>query len=561
MRALFLATTMLAAGTSPALAQVGAPYDLPPPAEGQGTAPASVGGTAAQSGPRLDVSPYINVSQVLVADLNGPDDAVTFTQVSAGIDASVQTRRVQGQVSYRYDRRFGWNNDLDDTSVHTGLALATAQVAPGIGFDVTGIATRARSDIRGAAPGILVGNVANISQLYGIYGGPTIQQQLDQLSLNAAYRIGYTKVEVPDSGLGALPGERLDFYDDSLSHMVTASLGTRAGAYAPFGFTLSGLYEREDAGQLDQRYEGYFGRADIVQPVSGTLALTAGVGYERIQISQRDALVDADGFPVVDRNGRFVTDPGSPQRLAYDIDGIFYDAGVIWRPSPRTTLEVRLGERYGTFSGTGSLTWAANDSDALQVVVYDSVQSFGRQLGDGLSALPTSFDNPFGGTGGNQYNGCIFGSRGGAAGGCLNSVFQSVSTANYRARGIDAILATTAGRLRYGAGVGYANRRFVTGDDVPGISLDGLTDESYYIQAFGSLQLDGASGLTGDVFYNWYRAGLGDFTTRGAGATGAYYRNWGRLDGIASVGVYVSDQSLSDADVVAQALLGLGYRF
>lgn len=510
---------------------------------------------------RVDVSPYINLSQVLVADLSNGNDVLTYTSVQAGVDASIQTRRTQAQLSYNYEYRIAWDDDLADTSIHTGLARLNTQLAPGIGFEVGGIATRARSDIRGAAPGLLVGNVANISQLYGIYGGPTIAKQIDQFGLNAAYRIGYTKVEIPDSGVGLFPGQpRLDYYDDSLSHLVTASLATRAGTYLPVGFTLSGQYEREDAGQLDQRYEGWFGRGDVVLPVSGTLALTAGVGYERIQISQRDPLVDTAGNIVIDGNGRFVTDEGSPRRLAYDIDGIFYDAGVIWRPSPRTTLEVHLGERYGTFSGTGSLAWQLNETDGVQVVVYDSVQSFGRQLGDGISALPTSFNNPFTG-GGNAYNGCVFGTNGGAAGGCLNSVFQSISTANYRARGIDAVYAVTRGSLRLGAGAGYANRRFYAPDNAPGVNIVGLEDESAYIQAFAAKALDGNSGVTADVFYNWYRAGLGGFETRGAGATGAYYHNWGRLDATASAGVYVSDQSLSDADVVAQALLGLGYRF
>lgn len=527
---------------------------------------AAVPAAAQQSGGggdvrRVDVSPYIDIGQVLIADLKGDGDVLTYSTVQAGIDANVQTRRVQATVNYRYEHRFAWDDQIDDTDVHTGLAVASAQVANGIGIDVAGIATRARSDIRGAAPGLLGGNVANIVQLYGVTGGPTISQQIDQFTFDAAYRIGYTKVELPDSGVGLLPGQpRLDYYDESTSHVLTGSLGTRADTYLPIGFTVSGLYEREDASQLDQRYEGYYGRGDVVLPVSGTLALVGGVGYERIQIGQRDALTDADGNVVTDNNGRFVTDTSSPRRLAYDIDGVFYDAGVLWRPSPRTTLEVRLGERYGSFSGTGSLTWQMGEQEGLQVVVYDSVQSFGRQLGDGLSALPTGFDNPFTGQG-NDYNGCVFGTRGGAAGGCLNSIFQSVSTANYRARGIDGVYAVTSGRMRMGVGAGYANRRFYAPDGVPGASVGGLEDESVYVQAFASRQLSNQSGLTGDVFFNWYQGGLGDFETSGAGATGAYYHNWGRLDAIASAGVYVSDQSLSDADVVAQALLGLGYRF
>ena len=37
-------------------------------------------------------------------------------------------------------------------------------------------------------------------------------------------------------------------------------------------------------------------------------------------------------------------------------------------------------------------------------------------------------------------------------------MFQSISTASYRARGVDAVLSATRGRSTYGVGAGYANR-------------------------------------------------------------------------------------------------------
>ena len=50
---------------------------------------------------RHDVVPYLEVQQVVNADLNG-GDTLTYTAVAAGIDASVSTKRAEAQVSYRY---------------------------------------------------------------------------------------------------------------------------------------------------------------------------------------------------------------------------------------------------------------------------------------------------------------------------------------------------------------------------------------------------------------------------------------------------------------------------
>src|SRR3546814_6403536 len=101
-------------------------------------------------------------------------------------------------------------------------------------------------------------------------------------------------VEAPGfTGLGP-DTPRLDYYDDSTSHNVQVSAGVRPGVVAPVGLTASAGYEREDAGQLDQRYEDKYVRGDVLAPVSATVALTAGVGYEELETSQKDPLLDAD---------------------------------------------------------------------------------------------------------------------------------------------------------------------------------------------------------------------------------------------------------------------------
>lgn len=519
--------------------------------------------TGAQARERY-VTPYIELTQVLDADLTN-DDVLTYSQIAVGIDAGVSGRRSEAQISYRYERRIPWNDRAIDSDVHTGLARASVMVAPGFSLEGGAVATRARADIRGAAPATLVGDVDNISQVYSLYAGPSLVTEAGPVQIAASAFGGYTKVEAPGA-TGVAPGQpRRDFFDDSTSVLAQASAGVAAGTVLPVGVTVSGAYDREEAGQLDQKFEGYFARGDVTLPISRTVALRAGAGYEKIEASQRDALLDAAGNPVIDDNGRFVTDPASPRRIAYNTDGLIYDAGVIWRPSPRFELQANAGYRYGGETYFGSLTWEMARNTGLQVVVYDGIETFGRQLRDGIRELPTAFQgtaNPFG----QQFNGCVFGSNPGASGdgtgGCLNNVFQSIATATYRARGIDAVVSATQGRTSYGVGVGYANRRLNTPDLAPGTVALAVTDESYYAQLFWSRALSRVSQVDANLFANYYDSGLlpngGVFNL---GATGTYSRQFGRLGTIASLGLYTFDQDGFDSQWSAQALLGARYTF
>lgn len=510
---------------------------------------------------KRQISPYIEISQIVTADLNGNNDVLTYSTVAAGIDASVSTNRVEAQVSYRYERRFAYQRSLSDVDVHSGLARAAVRVAPGFSIEGGAIATRARSDIRGANPGVLVGNVDNISQVYSVYGGPTLGTHIGDVGVSASYRIGYTRGEAPGTTAVAPGQPRLDVFDSSRSQVAQASLNVKSGVILPVGVTVSGGWARDDVGQLDQKYEGRYGRADLILPVGRDLAIVGGAGYENIEISQRDALLDASGQPVVDRRGRFQIDPASPPRIAYNFDGIYYDAGVVWRPSKRTQLEARIGRRYGSTSFTGSFNYAPSDRTALRVGVYDGIQTFGRQLQDGLSSIGTSFNANRGAFGG-DFNGCVFGAQGGAAGNCLNGALQSISTAAYRSRGVDAIVSFNHGPTTFGVGAGYTNRRFLAPNGGRGFTLAGVSDESYYAQAFITRALDSNTSIDATAFANYYKSGVGTATdVYGTGATGSLSRRFGRIAAQASVGVYSFSQEGLDTSVSVQGLLGARYSF
>ena len=516
--------------------------------------------TAAEARERqADVAPYLEIQQILVADLKDGSDVLTYTSVAAGIESSIQTRGAQAQVNLRYERRFFYQDNLGDDDVITGLARGGVQIVPNVlTLEAGGIATRSRVDLRGEAPSNTVGNIDNVTQVYSVYAGPSLSTQVGALDVNANYRVGYTKVE--NESTGTLPPGQLpiDVFDDSVSHSASASVGMQPGDL-PFGWSVSGGWEREDAGQLDQRYEGKYARADVTVPVSLSLALVGGVGYEDIEISERDAVRDINGVPVIGDDGRLVTDETSPRLLSYDQDGIIWDAGVLWRPSRRTSLEARVGQRYGSETYFGSFAYQPNQNTALNVSVYDTVSGFGNLLNDNLANLGTSFSsgrNPLSG----ELNGCAFGQTSSL---CFNDLLQSAASSSFRARGVNGQLTYTTGGWNTGLGAGYARRRYFASQLGAVSAVDGLVDENYYASFSIGRELDTYSSFDANVYANLLDSGFANApNVLGLGANAAYYRQiLPGLQGTAAVGLDSFQQDGFDSEITASALLGLRYDF
>ena len=509
-------------------------------------------------GRKVTIAPYIELSQVLTADVQS-GDVLTYSSAAAGVDASVETRRVSVNLSARYEHQFAWDKNSGDADVVTGLANAQVRVARGLSLDAGGIATRSRNDIRGAAPVFFGNDRDNVSNVYSGYIGPTLTTGSGPVAINAAYRFAYTKVTEPGP-TGVAPGSpRLDYFDDSKTQIATASIGFKSGTVLPVGLTASGGWTRDDQSQLGNRFDDLYGRVDAVMPLSGNIAVVGGIGYEKLTSSARDPLLDTAGVPVTDSRGRFVTDPNSPRRIAYQTDGIYWDAGVIWRPSPRTAVEAHVGRRYGSWSYTGSLSYAPSRSVGVQVGVYDTVETFGGQLQRSLRGLPAQFTATRDLLA-QQFSGCTFGTTGGgAAGACMNSVFQSVSTATYRSRGVDAVATLTRGTSTLGFGVGYSNRKFYAPNS-PGVVIIGTSDESYYAQLFYSTSIGEHTSFNADLFANYYDSGLAP-GIYSLGATGSVSRSFGRLGTTVSLGAYTFSQKGQEDQTSAQASLGARYQF
>lgn len=511
-----------------------------------------------RDGPRVEIVPYIEAQQVLVADLKDGGDVLTYSTVAAGVDASIQTRRAEAQISLRYERLIAYDNSVDDQDIVTGLARGSVALTRNFSLEAGGIAARTRVDGRGSAPTNLVGNPDNVTQVYSVYAGPTFATQVGDLSINAAYRAGYTKVESEDAVALPTGQQRFDQFDDSVSQVATASVGMQPGAL-PFGWAVSGSWEREDAGQLDARYEGKYVRGDVTLPVTPTLALIGGVGYEDIEITERDALRDAGGVPVVGGDGRLVTNSNSPRLVAYDQDGLIWDAGVLWRPSSRTSLTATYGRRYGGDTYTGSFNYQPSREWAVNVSVYDTVSGFGGLLNDNLAGLPTQFRssrNPLSG----DISGCAFAQTGGF---CLNDALQSASSAAFRQRGMTASFSGTLGRWDSGFTVGYNQRKFIASRLGAQAQIDGVKDENFFAVAYLGTDIDRRTRFESNVYANYSDSGFGgagDVLSTGANA--ALYRQIIRgLSASAAVGLDSYKQEDFDSELTASALLGLRYSF
>ncbi|MDQ8754684.1 hypothetical protein RCO27_00435 [Sphingosinicella sp. LHD-64] len=565
LRRLALAFGLLVAATT-AHGQAGMPrsgvsYDPPPVVGGPDATAASDAaepedsrnGRATRPGrARSDVQAYLEFAQVLSAELDG-GETFTYSSVAAGVDGQIQTRRVRAQASYRYQRNIEWSGDVADSDIHSGIARVNADIVPGaLQFDAGALATRTG----GVGRALGVTDRDDSTEVYSIYAGPTLATHVGPVAVNAAYRLGYTAVD-DEAFLGFG-----DDYDDSITHSATGSIGMGPGRL-PFGWTVGAGHMRSDSGgPFDYRFEGTFVRGDVVVPVSPTLALTAGVGYEQLESSQIDLARDANGLPVVGPDGRAVPDPSRPRLLTYDVDGLIYDGGLIWRPTPRTELTARAGHRYGGTTIVGTFRHQFRRGFGVTAAVFDTVETFGGTLIANLNNLPTDFDilrNPFTGDLGN----CAIGGQEPGSGQCFASSLQSIRGTSYRMRGASILFSGSRGLWDFGFGAGYAHRRFARPDDPAFDSFGGREDESF--QVFGSVgrELSRTSQLGFDAYASWYSSdpdAFGDVTT--IGGTLSYSRTFlfDRLQLIAALGLYHTDGSLIDS-TVATGLIGLRYTF
>lgn len=507
---------------------------------------------------RIGIQPYIEVAQIIDAELSPGSDTLTYTTLAAGVDAHVNGRNNAASVSLRYERRFGYGR-AEDSDTISGVARASLGVVQqSVRFDAGAMAQRTRVEANGASVGAPIDRGDNVSNIYSVYAGPSVSTHAGDVKIDGHYHIGYTKVTAPDSLVAAPGAAPVDVFDSSVVHNAELHLGTRPHDVLPVGLGVGAGYYQEDVSNLDQRVKDFHARADVTVPVGQSVALVGGIGYEDVEISSRDAVL-VGGVPVVGSDGRYVTDKSVPRRIAYEADGIIWDVGVLWKPSPRTSLEAHVGRRYGSTSVYGTFGWAPSRRQSVNISVYDNVAGFGGQVNRALESLPTQFQairNPLSG----DITNCVASLDQGS---CLGGALGSIRSSTFRARGVAATWGLDLGRIQTGVGVGYDRRRFFAAPGTILASANGVVDENVWLAAYVDAQLDQRSSLSGNIYANWFQSGFaatGDATAIGATVA---YRRWltNRLSGSLALGIDGINRQYEDDYWTASALAGLRYSF
>ncbi len=171
-------------------------------------------------------------------------------------------------------------------------------------------------------------------------------------------------------------------------------------------------------------------------------------------------------------------------------------------PERAHPLEVRGGRRYGETVVTGSFTHQISPDSSVQVVAYDDIESFGRQLtsevgraADIVQQLPAGDpDDAVGLRVRHQWR------AGGLHPRAAVGQFELLPVARRLCQ-----LFGILGPWVYGIGIGYENRHYLAPDFGPEISAStGQTDQSVTVDGVVVRKLSPVSSVTFNALAAWY---------------------------------------------------------
>ncbi len=523
---------------------------------------APAGGTGSGGKPRKHtrIVPYLEIDQT-VYDQSAPQQQVlTYTTLAAGADMQFSGHRTTGVANIRYEHHFSETPGVGSSNTVSGIARTSTEIVPRtLTFDFGGLATHTSIGPQGSTVLNPAYNTGSIYQIWSLYGGPSLSTHAGILGIKASYNLGYNEIDQIRAYVPSGQTAPVDLFGHSLTQQGTAWVGVRPGEVLPFGIALTGAYLREDMSTLDQRLIDDRIGVQITQPISRTAAVVGDVGYEKLQVSQRNAVLDGNGNAVLTSSGQYVTDRSQPRKLAYQTEGLTWDVGVVWRPSRRTYASAFVGQRYDSTTYYGTLAYAPSSRQTLNVSVFDGIYGFGSGLMTTLQQLPTDFTvagDPFSGNVGN----CFIGSTGGS---CIGGALGSARALVFHAHGANATYGVTLGQLTFNVGGGYMARRFLT---APGTVLsvyNGELDQTWYASAGLSGRIDRQTHFYINSFASLYRTdqvAAGDVGDWGVNGLITHHLT-DHLIGTAAIEVLGVNQQISPDQFELMGQLGLRYNF
>lgn len=524
------------------------------------------GGALGKPRKRTKITPYLEIDQTVYDQVTPHVPVVTYTTLAAGVDMTINDHRTTGIATLRYEHHFTETGDVSSSDTFTGIVRTNTQIVPRtLTFDFGGLATRTSIEQSG---GVLINPVENqgsIYQIWSLYAGPSLSTHLGIVGFKAAYNVGYNEIDQIRAYTPSGGGAPVDLFGHSLTQQGMVSAGVRPGEILPFGVTLLGSYLRENISSLDQQLIDDRLGVEFTQPISRTIAVVADIGWEKVQVSQRNAVIDANGNAVIAANGQYVVDKSQPRRIAYKTDGLTWDVGVVWHPSKRTMAAAYVGRRYDSATYYGSLFHAPDSRQTLSASVYDGIYGFGSGLMAALQQVPTDSvitRDPFSG----NVGGCYTGSTNAGTnpgGGCVTGALGSANALVFHSRGFNAAYGLNFGRLNFSLGGGYTARRYIAAPDTVLASENGKLDQTWFVDGGISGPIDHQTRFYVSAFASVYHTDTYAYgETADWGVSGSMVHHLtDRLVGTASFEVMGVNPQISSDQLETLAQLGLRYNF
>lgn len=330
------------------------------------------------------IRPFVEARQVLTSnDLLALDDYRSWLELAGGFQADFDSQRVDGSLDYRISRRVPVNTNVSDRVRHRGSGSVRAEVLR----DYLYLNAQGSASIVSPTLGGLINpdsDDPSDQQTFTASIQPSFNHTFaNRIRVTGDYR--YSLVEVD----GRYPALKIGgpflldrpFFggaSDQRSQSASASIGNVRRSDR-IRVQLSGNYQRDRIEQLNEHYDEKSVVADGELALTRFISLVGSGGYEDIRNELDGVLLDQfTGLPILDAAGRLQADPANPRRVNFDFEGPRWDAGFRLTPSRRTGLLVRLGRRYGSFSGSGSFYYRARSDLTLTAGYQDSINNFGR---------------------------------------------------------------------------------------------------------------------------------------------------------------------------------------
>jgi hypothetical protein len=272
-----------------------------------------------------------------------------------------------------------------------------------------------------------------------------------------------------------------------------------------------------------------------------------------------------NGQPVVDENGNLLPNPNGARLTTYDQSGAFADAGFIWRPTPRSELQLRAGiNDDGQPIIAGSAAFQIGRFFGFSFNLYDNDETFGTSLIRNLRDLPDNFKVEHDALSGGLAPGCVFSRDEPGKGVCLSPALQSITGASYRVRGGSLLFSGTGRLWSWGGGVTYTHRDFYLPDDPIFDNVFAPSDQDLALFGSVSRRLGRHADFGFDGFVSIFNSDgptVDDVLSIGGRANFSRSFLLNQLQLRAALGLTHRSLSLGDDSLVADANVGLRYSF